>query len=84
VWLVRLSCGLQIERLMPADDAFRMRAILRILLVCDPLLPSLDSTATPGAMPNTSPPSIWSSATAFKEVSSDRKDPIGVQGRDEL
>src|SRR6202040_1071468 len=29
------------------------------------------------AMPSTSAPSVWSSATALKEVSKDRKNPIG-------
>jgi len=43
----------------------------------DGLLPSLDSTAPPGAMPSTPALSVWSSATALKEVSNDRKNPIG-------
>ena len=38
---------------------------------------SLDSMAPKGAMPSTSAPSVWSSATALKEVSNDRKNPIG-------
>ena len=42
----------------------------------DGLLQSLDSTAPPGAMPSTSAPSVWSSATALKEVSNDRKNPV--------
>jgi hypothetical protein len=46
--------------------------------MCDGLLPSLDSTAPPGAMPSTSAPSVWSSATALKEVSHDRKNPIAM------
>jgi hypothetical protein len=38
----------------------------------------------PLAMPSTSAPSVWSSATALKEVSNDRKNPIGIQRVDEL
>ena len=49
-----------------------MSNFVNVTPMCDGLLPSLDSTAPPGAMPSTSAPSVWSSATALKEVSNDR------------